>query len=185
MVLDPIPQSLPVIFFGSLPQPPTSRWKFLNICNTLTNHTLTNYTLIYSTQDKRNSVESFQIFVTHSHLQTHKLYSTLHKYNTVQHFQLLVTHSRTTYSRTTHELYSTLQKRNTVQKIQLLVTHSRTTYSRTTHTRDVQHTAQTQHTSTLSSTCNILTNQSLTNYTPASCTAHGTNAVLLNAFKYL
>ena len=26
MVLDPIPQSLPVHFFGSRPQPPTSRW---------------------------------------------------------------------------------------------------------------------------------------------------------------
>ena len=27
MVLDPIPQSLPVHFFGSRPQPPTSRWQ--------------------------------------------------------------------------------------------------------------------------------------------------------------
>ena len=27
MVLDPIPQPLPVHFFGSRPQPPTSRWK--------------------------------------------------------------------------------------------------------------------------------------------------------------
>jgi len=29
MVLDPIPQSLPVHFFGSRPQPPTSRWRGL------------------------------------------------------------------------------------------------------------------------------------------------------------
>ena len=27
MVLDPIPQPLPVHFFGSRPQPPTSRWE--------------------------------------------------------------------------------------------------------------------------------------------------------------
>ena len=34
MVLDPIPQSLPVHFFGSRPQPPTSPATHRNICNT-------------------------------------------------------------------------------------------------------------------------------------------------------
>jgi len=39
---------------------------FSNTCNTRTNQPLTNYTLIHSTRDKRNTVQSFQIFLTHS-----------------------------------------------------------------------------------------------------------------------
>jgi len=38
MVLDPIPQSLPVHFFGSRPQPPTSQGDASHICNTMPLH---------------------------------------------------------------------------------------------------------------------------------------------------
>jgi len=49
MVLDPIPQSLPLHFFGSRPQPPTSRWR-LSPCLPLASRG-TYYTICFVTQN--------------------------------------------------------------------------------------------------------------------------------------
>jgi len=79
MVLDPIPQSLPVHFFGSRPQPPTSRDE-----NTHIYMYIHPYEWMYSTQNIYTYVfvhfEYISMYNTYTYLYVHKSKSTDHVY---------------------------------------------------------------------------------------------------------
>jgi len=75
MVLDPIPQSLPVHFFGSRPQPPTSPQSSLLSMLKISTHIHSCYYLLIFTVARRASASGVDSFYTHHTPQTGVLQS--------------------------------------------------------------------------------------------------------------